>query len=547
MKEIVTVSLENEMDLILAHKRAMKLCELTGFSLIAQTSIATAFSEIARCAIDHGKNAVLTLGIEQVHGRKMLKGVVHDTADFSNRCIEACTYAKRLVHDIETVRSPKEIRIIVRHPLGFSGTLTDAKIQSFVDYFKNEPALSAYDEIRRKNQMLQDLADKIRESEEDYRLLTDNLPLMMFSANNRGVITYANKWLNDFLGAAPKDLASASWHGFLSPMDATTFSKGLNNAVLRQLPFNGQCRFRKFNGEYLWHLVSIIPLRNEKELTTGWIGFIVDINAQKQAEQTLKDNRELKETQEKLVQNQEDLERKVVELNRSNYELEQFAHVASHDLQEPLRKIFFYSDVLKKKYSGELDASGSNMIHNMTLAAGRMRELINDLLSYSQLQKQKLVFEPVDLNIVMQEILKDFDVIIREKNAVMEVPVLPVITGNRIRLTQLFSNLISNALKYSRENVSPVISIGIDYNKGNAYFKIRDNGIGFDEQYCERIFGLFERLHSRDEFPGTGIGLSICKRIVELHGGKISAHSRLNEYAQFEVVLPLEQTMLEEM
>src|SRR5687768_6799530 len=150
MKEIVCVNLENDMDLILAHKRAMKLCELTGFSLIAQTSLATAVSEIARCAIEYGKNAELLLGIETIQGRKALKAIIRDKTDFSPRCAEATRYAKRLVDDIEITRTPKEIQIILKQQLSFSGTLTDGKIETFVDYFKNEPPLSPYDELRRK-------------------------------------------------------------------------------------------------------------------------------------------------------------------------------------------------------------------------------------------------------------------------------------------------------------------------------------------------------------------------------------------------------------
>lgn len=545
MREIVSVKLENEMDLILAHKRAMKLCELTGFSLITQTSIATAVSEIARCAIEYGNNAVLVLGIEIAGSKKNLKAVIRDTTDFSQRCTEACSYARRLVDDIDIVRSPKEIQIILKQQVSFPGTLTDVRIESFVEYFRKEPPLSPYDELRRKNLMLQDLAEKIRESESDYRILTDSLPLMMFSVTNRGTINYTNKWLQDFLGAIPKELNSTSWQPFLHPVDFSLFIKDLNNTVARQTSWSAQYRFRERSSEnYIWHMLSVIPLKNEKDVVTRWIGFLVDIHAQKQIEQTLKDNRELKETQKQLFENQRELQKKVIELNRSNYELEQFAHLASHDLQEPLRKLFFYSDVLKKKYVGQIDQSGMNMLNNMTLSASRMKELINDLLSYSQLQQQKLPFEPVDLTEIIHDVLRDLDVTIREKNAIIEVPELPVIQGNKLRLRQLFANLISNALKYSRKEVPPHVEISVSAESSTFTFRIKDNGIGFDEQYKEKIFGLFERLHTRDQFPGTGIGLSICKRIAELHQGAITANSIPGESSVFEVTLPAVQEVI---
>jgi len=539
MKEIVLVNLDNEMDLILAHKRAMKLCELTGFSLLTQTSVATAISEIARCAIEFGKSSTLTLGIDSIANRKFLVAVIGDKTDFSQRCFEACSYARRLVSDVDIKRTSRETQIVLRQQLSFSGTLTEAKVDSFADYFKNEPPISAYDELRRKNLMLQDLAEKLRASEEDYRMLTDTLPVMMFSVDIRGQIYYTNKWLQDYFGAAPKETSAAAWQPYIFQPDYHLFSKELTGSILHQVPLTGQYRFKeKSSGEYRWHVFSIIPLKNEKEKISQWIGFLVDINGQKQIEQALKDNRELKEIQDQLYQNQEELQKKVIELNRSNYELEQFAHLASHDLQEPLRKLFFYSDVLKKRYGLLLDTTGMNMLNNMTAAANRMKELISDLLSYSQLQKQNLRFEHVELNDILRDVVKDLDLTIKEKNAVIEIDNLPKVTGNVLRLRQLFNNLISNSLKYCKNGVPPHISIvsrpGTDQNT----IIVRDNGIGFDDQYSEKIFGLFERLHTRDKFPGTGIGLSICKKIAELHNGRITAHSVVNEYAAFEVTLP---------
>ncbi len=471
-----------------------------------------------------------------------MKAIIQDNKDFSIRCKEATQYAKRLVHEIEILTSPKEIQIILKHQINFSHTLTELKVESFIDYFKREPPLSPYDELRKKNLLMHELAEKIQSSENDFRLLTDSLPLMMFSSNSVGLITYTNKWLEDFFGAKPKELNGKSWKEFLHPADYKVFTKDLSGAVSQQISFNNQYRLRqRTSGMFLWHLMSVIPLKNEKDIINRWIGFIVDINAQKLVEQTLKDNRALKETQDLLFENQDELQRKVIELNRSNYELEQFAHLASHDLQEPLRKLFYYTDVLNKRYSGVIDDSGMNMLSNMTMAAGRMKELINDLLSYSQLQMQNLPFEQVDLNLVIREIIKDLDVTIKEKNANIEADPLPVVEGNPIRLRQLFTNLLGNALKYSKKDVTPYIKIRAENSNNHVAIKVKDNGIGFEEEYKEKIFGLFERLHTRAQYPGTGIGLSICKRIVELHHGSISAISTLGEYAEFNVTLPITQ------
>ncbi len=545
MKEIVTVKLENEMDIILAHKRAMKVGELCGCSLVTQTTLATAISEIARCAVDVSRNSSLTIGIDTSGGRKFI-GASVKCAALGQRGNDALMYAKRLVDDVKIVSQGKDCQIVLRYPISFSGTISEAKIDSFRDYFEKELPLSPYDELRRKNQMLQDLAEKVKESESEHKALSDTLPLMMFSANNRNQISFTNRWLQDFLTTPPKELVGPAWQSSIHESEYGVFSKELSNCVVRQVPFHGQYRIKqRSSGNYLWHMISITPVKNEKEVFVGWIGFLVDINAQKLVEQTLKDNKELKDMQLELFRYQDELERKVIELNRSNYELEQFAHLASHDLQEPLRKLFFYSDLLKKKYSATIDGNGVTILNNMTHAAARMRELIQDLLSYSQLHKQKLAMENVALQGVMDEVVRDLDMIIREKNATIQVGSLPVLTGNRLRLRQLFINLVSNSLKYSKSDVPPEISVTAQRDHNDWVVAVKDNGIGFDPEHNEKIFGLFERLHSRDEFPGTGIGLSICKKIAELHGGTISAHSRKNEYSIFEVRFPVKEAELE--
>ncbi|HMJ67658.1 MAG TPA: ATP-binding protein [Cyclobacteriaceae bacterium] len=540
MKDIVEVKLENEMDLILAHKRAMKLCELSGLSLLIQTSLATAVSEIARCAIEHGDGSSLLLAIDSEKGKKLLKAVISDKTDFSSKCIEAASYAKRLVDEVAIEKSGKEFRIVLKQNINFQGLLTDNKIESFIRYFASEPPISAYDELRRKNIMLQDMAEKIRESDNDYRILTDSLPLMMFSLNNRGQVTYTNKWLKDFLGSMPTEIAHMPWQTIIHPSDYSPFTKALNNAMTRQIAFSGQYRFKeKTSDNYLWHFISLIPLKNDKQIINRWTGFIVDIDAQKKIEQAFKDNKDLQTTQEQLFNNQEELQQKVIELNRSNHELEQFAHLATHDLQEPLRKLFFYSDLLKKRYSSTIDPTGVGVLNNMSNAASRMRELINDLLSYSRLKKQEVTFEEVKLGDIIAEVIRDLDLPIKEKNAVIEVCELPIINGNILRLRQLFNNLISNSLKYSKADVPPHIQITVITQAPNIHITVKDNGIGFEEKHAEKIFGLFERLHTRDQFPGTGIGLSICRKIAELHHGKIAASSVLNEYAKFDVTLPI--------
>ncbi|MEJ1240274.1 ATP-binding protein [Chryseolinea sp. T2] len=540
MKEIVSLRLDNEMDLMLANKRAMKMCELTGMTIIPQTTIATAISEVARGAIEHGKQAELILAIDQESNRKYLKAIVRDSVDFISKSSESMAYARKLSHDMEIIKMPPAYRVILKYPLAFGGTFTDLRIKSFVEYFKNEPPLSAYDELKKKNLLLHELSEQLRLSEHQYKNLSDTLPVMMFSTNEWGVINFTNRWLKEFLGEIPRDLSYISWEQFLHEKDYDRFATEFENVLQRKAGTEGQFRFKHKNGQYFWHLISIVPNKNEKGQSTSWTGFIVNVHDQKVAEETARRNEQLQQAQKQLYRNQEDLERRIIDLNRSNYELEQFAHIASHDLQEPLRKIFFNSDVLQKKHAASLDQNAQRMLHGMTAAAGRMKELINDLLSYSQLNQQTLIMENVNLNEVIDSVLKDFELTIADKSATINVGQLPLIVGNVNRIRQLFANLISNSLKYVKTETAPVIDISAETSNGSVSVRVRDNGIGFDAEYKEKIFGLFERLHTRNEFPGTGIGLAICKRIVEMHNGTIAADSIPGEYADFEVTLPVE-------
>jgi len=547
MKEIVTLRLDNEVDLMLAHKRAMRLCEMTGMSIIAQTNIATAISEVARGAMEHGRSPELILAIDQEGVKKVLKAIVRDGVDFITKSTEAMAYARKLSHDLEIIKMAPAYRVILKYPLAFGGTYTDMRIKSFVEYFKNEPPLSPYDELKKKNILLHELSEQLRQSEHEYRNLADTLPIMMFSTNEWGVITYGNRWFHEYLGNIPKDLAYVSWQSFIHEKDYSRFCSEFAKILTKKTGAEGQFRFLQAqSGNFLWHIISIVPNKNEKGQLMGWMGFIVNNNEQKMAEQTARYNEQLRQVQKQLYQNQEDLERKIVDLNRSNYELEQFAHIASHDLQEPLRKIFYNADVLEKRYGAALDSGGVRMLNSMVGAAGRMKELIKDLLTYSQLNQQTLSFEKISLNEVLDSVLKDFETTIAAKSATVSIDPLPSISGNFNRIRQLFANLISNALKYVKPDVHPIITVTADTHDDVVSIRVKDNGIGFLPEYKERIFGLFERLHSRNEFPGTGIGLAICKRIVEMHNGSIDAESVPGEYAEFHISLPLNNDLTHE-
>ncbi len=254
---------------------------------------------------------------------------------------------------------------------------------------------------------------------------------------------------------------------------------------------------------------------------------------------------QINETTFKLKKHEERLQLYSDRLKKSNIELEQFAYTASHDLQEPLRKIQFFGERLKTNYSSLLDEKAREYIERINNAGIRMSNFIRDLLQYSRVTTKARPFETVDLNQIIKEVLSDLEIIINETKAEIKCEIIPAIDADPLQMKQLFQNIIGNAIKYHRPNVFPLIIIDYKIHDGEIgnflAIIIQDNGIGFEEKYSEQIFGLFQRLHGRNEYAGTGIGLAICKKIVEKHGGTISAHGKENEGATFYINLPLKQ------
>jgi PAS domain S-box-containing protein len=260
-----------------------------------------------------------------------------------------------------------------------------------------------------------------------------------------------------------------------------------------------------------WADVVITELVDAEGNLKGFVKITRDLTERKKAE-----NEILKRTEE---------------LKRSNAELEQFAYVASHDLQEPLRMITSYVQLIEKHYKDKLDKDANDFIHFAVDGANRMQTLIYSLLDYSRINRIK-PFESIDLDDVLQEVMKDLSVSIKESKAKIIWDKLPEIYGDKVLIGQLFFNLIANAIKFKGDR-TPEINISYKKLNGNYVFAVKDNGIGIKKEYCEKIFVIFQRLHSKDKYPGTGIGLAICKKIVERHEGKIWVESELNKGSTF--------------
>jgi signal transduction histidine kinase len=231
------------------------------------------------------------------------------------------------------------------------------------------------------------------------------------------------------------------------------------------------------------------------------------------------------------------LEESIAELARSNADLQQFAYVASHDLKEPLRIVASYTQLLARRYKGKLDSDADEFIRYAVDGANRMQWLINDLLAYSRVTSQDQVLEEVDCHGVLEEVLSDLRVAIEESRAVVTHDPLPRVMADRGQLGQLFQNLIGNAIKFHGKE-PPRVHVSTERKPDEWAFSVRDNGVGLDPQYAERIFVIFQRLHDREEYPGTGIGLAICKKVVERHGGRIWVVSQVGQGATFHFTLP---------
>jgi PAS domain S-box-containing protein len=277
----------------------------------------------------------------------------------------------------------------------------------------------------------------------------------------------------------------------------------------------------------------------EKDKEVGAVVIFKDITERKRAEETLN--------------------RKAAELARSNAELEQFAYVASHDLQEPLRKIQAFGDRLKAKCDAVNLQDGRDYLERMQSAAARMQTLINDLLTFSRVISASQPLVPVDLNTVVKGVLGDLEYRIEQTKARIEQGDLPTIEADPLQMRQLFQNLIGNALKFQPADHQPLVKISAQILKSpfagtadedpyaeQCEISIQDNGIGFDEKYLDKIFAVFQRLHGRNEFEGTGVGLAVCRRITDRHGGIITAHSKAGEGATFVITLPLRQAALQQ-
>ena len=394
-------------------------------------------------------------------------------------------------------------------------------------------------ELRSLNELLKqqssDRAVQLMESEEKFRKISAsaNDAIIMLDDDER--ISYWNSAAEKIFSYSKEEVVGKSLHTLIIPV------------VFRSRHLEGFKEFQTTGqGPVIGKTVELTALRRDGEefpielslsgvqIKGKWnaIGIIRDITERKVL------NARLLAEIEGRKKVQERLKLLVKELERSNAELQQFAYVASHDLQEPLRMVSSYTQLLGRRYKGKLDTDADEFIAFAVDGAARMQTLINDLLEYSRVRTKGKEFEKVDCLNIFEHALSNLRMAIEESGAVITHDSFPTVMADALQFTQLFQNLLGNAIKF-RGKETPRIHISVAQKEGEWLFSFRDNGIGIDPQYVDRIFVIFQRLHSKEEYPGSGIGLAICKKIVERHGGLIWVESELGKGANFYFTIPI--------
>lgn len=387
--------------------------------------------------------------------------------------------------------------------------------------------------------------ESLKEKAEFLRGILESTPQMSSTALPDGTTNYYNSFFLNYAGVSSDQAIEAGWQKIIHPDDYEQSSKAWSHSVSTGEEFEQEVRLKRHDGIYRWHICRALPTWNCDGKITSWVGTATEIHEQKMFSQEL---------EKKVRRRTRSLKEANIALEHSNRNLEQFAFIASHDLQEPLRKILTFSGMLIDNFRKDLPANAAALISKISASSNRMSTLIHDVLNFSRIDKDANAFETIDLNAVLSNVLGDFSLLIEEKRARIQVENLPFAAVVPFQINQLFYNLVSNSLKFARSDSHPEINITCRalpsfqlakfprLNKDHSYFEMlfEDNGIGFEQEYSEKIFEIFQRLHTSATYPDTGIGLALCRKIVTHHNGEIMAESREGGGAVFRLIMPLE-------
>jgi len=390
--------------------------------------------------------------------------------------------------------------------------LTGDELGVLVDRFNEMLAgiQSRDDELKKA---LFDREVALREGERErarFRFMAESMPQKIFTATSDGAVDYFNRQWIEYTGLSFEQIKGWGWAEVIHPDDVDANVQAWRKSVQTGEPFVFEHRFRAADGKYRWHLSRAHAMRDTNENITMWIGSNTDIHEQKEKEDALR---------------------------RANEDLQQFAYSASHDLQEPIRNVAVYSELVARRYESVLDADGQQFLGFLREGGRRLATLVNDLLAYTRASMVELSETPVDALVPLKNSLASLAEAVRESGASVTYDSLPEVHMGEAHLQQVFQNLIGNAVKY-RNQVPPQIHISVVSVGGQWRFSVQDNGIGIDPQYKEKIFGIFKRLHHDHKYSGTGIGLAICQRVVERYGGRIWVESEPRKGSTFFFTIP---------
>lgn len=441
----------------------------------------------------------------------------------------------RLLHPDRTLRwvlcQSVALRDESKEVTGYLGTLSDIS-----DRVEAETQLRQYREnleqlvekrtaeLAQANAQLQETEETARKNEARYRAIVEDQTELICRFKPDGTLTFVNSAYCRYFNKKESELVGKSFMPMIPEEDWAIAEKALANLSLENPVVTVEHRVIMPDGQIRWQQWTDRVVYDEKGRVMETQAVGRDISDRKQAE--------------------EELKAYAAKLEISNRELQDFAYVASHDLQEPLRKIQAFGDRLNSKYGDVLTDKGRDYLARMQNAAARMQVLIQDLLSFSRVTSKAQPYLPVNLKEVATGVVSDLEVRVEETGAKVEIGNLPTLDADALQMRQLFQNLISNALKFRKEDVPPLVKIEATRQDNMYQIKVTDNGIGFDEKYSDRIFTIFQRLHGRSAYEGTGIGLAVCRKIVERHGGSITARSTPTEGATFIFTLPVRQNSL---
>ncbi len=402
----------------------------------------------------------------------------------------------------------------------------EAKGRVFLDH-NQEPykAIGTLRDITQEKHRQQELI----KSEKKFRLLADSMAQFIWTADPFGNLNYFNQAVYEFSGLNADALAEQGWIQIVHPEEREKNITLWRESIRTGRPFYYEHRFRRHDGVYRWQMSRAVPQRDDEGQIQMWVGTSTDIEDQKIFAGELE--RQVRErTNQLIIKNRE--------LHKMNAELESFAYISSHDLQEPLRKIQVFASLVSDEEYHSLSEKAKHYFERIQASAHRMQVLIEDLLAYSRLGATSSIFANTDLSEIIANILAELKEKITSKKAVFEVGPLCTMQVIPYQMHQLITNLITNSLKFSRIGVAPVIQIATHIQDGICHMRFSDNGIGFEDQYQDKIFEVFQRLQNKTDYEGTGIGLSIVKKIVENHNGSIRATSQPGHGATFDIYIP---------